>query len=47
MKPWGHKEWSGDWGDTSTKWTEQLKIDLKVENKDDGIFWISINDFVQ
>lgn len=19
--PWGHKEWSGDWSDTSDKWT--------------------------
>lgn len=46
LKPWGHKEWSGDWGDNSDRWTEELKVLLKVENKDDGIFWMSKVDFV-
>lgn len=45
--PWGHKEWSGDWGDGSSRWNEELKERLKVEDKDDGIFWISIKDFIK
>lgn len=45
-QPWGHKEWSGDWGDHSSKWTEKLKSQLNVEDKDDGIFWINKRDFV-
>ncbi len=47
FKPWGHKEWSGGWGDGSNKWTDKLKELLKVENKNDGIFWMSINDFIK
>ena len=43
--PWGHKEWTGDWSDESTKWTEELRKQLEWEKKDDGVFWMNIKDF--
>lgn len=43
--PWGSHEWNGDWSDNSTKWTEALKNQLKVSNNDEGLFWMSIEDF--
>lgn len=46
-KPWGKKEWQGDWSEKSDKWTPELKEQLKVEFKDDGIFWISAPDFIK
>lgn len=44
--PWGHKEWMGDWSDKSTKWTPQLKEQLKVIDEDDGIFFICYEDYM-
>ncbi|CAD8104986.1 unnamed protein product [Paramecium sonneborni] len=43
--PWGRVEWKGDWCDNSKKWTEQTKQQYSVEDNDDGIFWMSIEDF--
>ncbi|CAD8089733.1 unnamed protein product [Paramecium primaurelia] len=43
--PWGRVEWKGDWCDSSNKWTEQTKQQYSVEDNDDGIFWMSIEDF--
>jgi len=40
-------EWQGDWGDNSDKWTENVKSQVNYENKDDGTFWMSVNDFVR
>lgn len=47
--PWGTGEWTGDWGDKSTKWVEhqEVKTALKHENTDDGAFWMSWEDFVK
>jgi len=42
----GGAEWRGDWGDNSFKWNEKAKKQLKFENKEDGIFWMSLDDFV-
>lgn len=39
-------EWRGDWCDSSFKWTKKFLEKLKVEEKDDGIFWMSLEDFV-
>ena len=44
--PYGEVEWTGDWSDSSDKWTTSLKIELNVINKDDGIFWMSFSDFM-
>ncbi len=45
--PWAHKEWTGDWSDNSKLWTPELKHELHLKNADDGIFYISLTDFVR
>ena len=45
--PWGLREWQGDWSDHSTKWTASLRKELQVEDKDDGIFYISFEDYTK
>ena len=45
--PWGNGEWSGDWCDSSKKWTTQLKKECGMDKKaDDGSFWMSYKDFL-
>ncbi|OHT05787.1 hypothetical protein TRFO_26383 [Tritrichomonas foetus] len=43
--PWGNFEWTGDYSDTSDKWTESLKKELGFENSNDGAFWMLFSDF--
>ena len=43
--PWGHGEWKGKWSDNSNAWTKELINYFKMVNKEDGIFWMSIEDF--
>ena len=43
--PWGFKEWQGAWSDKSLLWTEELKKQLNFEDKDDGVFFISFDDY--
>ena len=43
--PWGRHEFTGDWSDQSSKWTEHAKKTLQWEAKDDGCFWMNILDF--
>lgn len=43
--PWGGTEWKGDWSDSSSLWTPELKKELGWEDKDDGSFWMSFKDF--
>ena len=43
--PWGEAEWKGDWSDHSDLWTEDLKKQVGLEDKDDGIFYMSYEDF--
>ena len=45
--PWGRKEWTGDWSDNSPLWTDTVKRQVNYVNKDDGCFWIALNDYVQ
>jgi len=44
--PWGNGEWSGDWCDSSRKWTPALKAECEVEKTDDVSFWMSYKDFL-
>ena len=48
--PWGNTEWSGDWSDSSRKWTndfrKQCGMDNNNNNNNDGSFWMSFNDFL-
>ena len=43
--PWGKFEWKGDWGDSSDKWTDELKLALGWVHADDGCFWMCLEDF--
>jgi Calpain family cysteine protease len=43
--PWGQGEWNGDWCDTSKLWTPELRKQLHADKGDDGIFWMSWEDF--
>ena len=45
--PWGTNEWLGDWSDESTKWNDDFKKKVDLENKEDGIFWMAYEDFIQ
>lgn len=46
--PWGNEiEWNGDWSDESHMWRKHPDIaqKLDLERKDDGLFWMSWEDF--
>lgn len=48
--PWGEKEWTGAWSDSSEEWNkvpqkEKDKLGLKVD--DDGEFWMDLHDWSQ
>ena len=43
--PWGKKEWNGDWGDKSDKWTPKTKAQVNYKDEDDGSFWIAFEDY--
>ncbi|KAH9512851.1 Calpain-1 catalytic subunit [Bulinus truncatus] len=48
--PWGKGEWRGPWSDRSpemARLSQDLRNDLMYENKDDGEFWMSYEDFIQ
>ena len=47
MNNWGTNEWVGDWSDTSSKWTQEFKKEVGLEPKEDGIFWMSYEDYLQ
>ncbi|EAR93371.2 calpain family cysteine protease (macronuclear) [Tetrahymena thermophila SB210] len=45
--PWANQEWKGDWSDDSPCWTPELRDQLRVKNVDDGIFYMSVKDFMK
>ena len=45
--PWGKGEWKGDWCDDSYKWTNKLKRELNYQSDDDGVFFMTYNDFIK
>ena len=45
--PWGKIEWNGAWSDTSSLWTPNYKGYFGHENKEDGTFFMNIDDYVQ
>ena len=45
--PWGKGEWKGDWGDDSWLWTPYLREELGYANEDDGVFFMTWNDFLK
>ncbi len=46
--PWGDQEWNGDWSDKSSLWTPELRKSAQYsDDKDDGIFYMSLQDFLK
>lgn len=45
--PWGQSEWQGPWSDGSAEWTAEWLQRLDHKFGDDGIFWMSYNDFLK
>ena len=45
--PWGEGEFSGEWSDYSSKWTEDLKKKYNYYEKDDGDFFMGFRDFLR
>ena len=46
--PWGNGEYNGAWSDSSKKWTASTKQQCGYkENSDDGVFYMSYDDFVK
>lgn len=45
--PWGDHEWEGDWSDESSLWEQYPSVAnrCKFEKSEDGVFWISFQDF--
>lgn len=43
--PWGEYEWNGDWSDNCSNWTSDLRLQAGHVKKDDGTFFMSIDDF--
>jgi calpain-15 len=43
--PWGNFEWKGTWSDDADDWTEELKKEVNLSNVDDGMFWMTFEDF--
>ena len=43
--PWSLGEWNGDWSDKSNKWDSNTKNKVKFSDKQDGMFYMSDNDF--
>jgi hypothetical protein len=52
QNPWRWGEWGRgsedkDWSDKSRMWTEAYKQEVGLTDKDDGMFWMSFDDFVK
>lgn len=45
--PWGNTEWNGAWSDGSKEWTAKMITELDHTFGDDGIFWISYQDWLK
>ncbi|KAF2098264.1 cysteine proteinase, partial [Rhizodiscina lignyota] len=45
--PWGRQEWNGAWSDGSKEWNAKMIQELEHTFGDDGIFWISFQDWLK
>lgn len=44
--PWGSERYTGDWSDKSSLWTEILKEKHSIKDENDGIWYISAEDYL-
>jgi len=40
-------EWKGPWCDRSRLWTNETREDCNVEDKNDGVFWMTFKDHLK
>eukprot|EP00759_Apiculatamorpha_spiralis_P013781 PhF_6_TR20521/c0_g1_i1/m.29599/K08582/CAPN15; calpain-15 len=46
--PWGNdKEWTGDWGDNSPLWTDEIKAAVGFYAGNDGTYWMAWHDVLK
>jgi len=45
--PWNNFEWNGDWSDKSKLWTRSIKEEVEFESKENGVFYMSLEDYHQ
>ncbi|KAK5137178.1 hypothetical protein LTR08_000683 [Meristemomyces frigidus] len=45
--PWGSVEWDGSWSDGDKLWTADMMTKLNHRFGDDGVFWMSYQDFLK
>ena len=45
--PWGTGEWQGAWSDNSAEWTPAIRKQVGSEEKDDGAFYIALEDYLE
>ncbi len=48
--PWGSFEWTGAYGEGSPEWTPEARAQMTgvdMSNKDDGCFWMRVQDFAK
>ena len=42
---WGYQKWNGDWSNKSSLWGDEEKKQVGFKDKNDGMFYISFEDF--
>lgn len=45
--PWGYEYFNGTWNDSSDIWTDELRLQLDHQDKDDGKFFMEYSDFIK
>ena len=45
--PWGTNEWTGEWSDSSSKWTPEYRKLLNCEEAEDGTYFMDYEDFTK
>ena len=46
--PWGREKFDGDWSDfDSERWTTNKRRQRKIPTADDGLFYISVEDYLK
>ena len=45
--PWGREEYNGAWGDDDRRWTSNNKRQREIPENNDGLFYISVEDYLE